>query len=114
MHNSRTSLETYIQNAGGFSDTADVKGILVVHPDGSIHIVGKTGKRVPNASFGQSRVLGLQSKVHTYQSGIRTKLQAGDEVLVLPKANVKSLQVSKDITQILYQIAIAARVVLDL
>lgn len=114
VHNSRISLESYIENAGGFSDNADTKSILVVHPDGSIHIVGKTGKRLPNTSFGQSRVLGLQSKVHTYQSGIRTKLQAGDEVLVLPKANVKSLQVSKDITQILYQIAIAARVVLDL
>ena len=114
VHNSRTSLESYIENAGGFADNADTKSILVVHPDGSIHIVGKTGKRLPNSSLGQFRVLGLQSKVHTYQSGIRTKLQAGDEVLVLPKANVKSLQVSKDITQILYQIAIAARVVLDL
>ena len=114
VHNSRTSLQSYIENAGGFSDNADTKSILVVHPDGSIHIVGKTDKRQPSSSLVQSRLNGLQVKVHTHQSGIGTKLEPGDEVLVLPKANVKSLQVSKDITQILYQIAIAAKVVLDL
>ena len=37
----------------------------------------------------------------------------GDEIVVLPKADVKSLQLAKDITQILYQIAIATRVAVD-
>ena len=39
---------------------------------------------------------------------------AGDEILVLPKIDVKSRQVAKDLTQILYQIAVSAKVVLGL
>jgi len=41
-------------------------------------------------------------------------LRAGDEVLVLPKVDVKSRQIWKDMTQVLYQIAISAKVVLGL
>ena len=114
VHTSDSTLQSYIQNAGGYSDNADTKSILVVHPDGSIDIVGNSGNRFKTLSLVQSRVNTLQSKSHNYQAGARTKLQPGDEILVLPKANVKSLQISKDITQILYQIAIAAKVVLDL
>ena len=44
----------------------------------------------------------------------RGDLRAGDEVLVLPKVDVKSRQIWKDMTQILYQIAISAKVVLGL
>ena len=39
------------------------------------------------------------------------QLQAGDQILVLPKIDTKLLQAVKDITQIVYQIAIAANVV---
>jgi hypothetical protein len=38
-------------------------------------------------------------------------LQAGDQILVLPKIDTKLLQAVKDITQIVYQIAIAANAV---
>jgi hypothetical protein len=38
-------------------------------------------------------------------------LQAGDQILVLPKIDTKILQSVKDITQIMYQIAIAANAV---
>ena len=114
VHNSKTSLSAYIENAGGFSDNADTKNILIVHPDGSIDSAGSGKKRFLNLNFVQSRVQTLQSKTHPQPSGIGAKLQPGDEILVLPKANVKSLQISKDVTQILYQIAIAAKVVLDL
>lgn len=41
-------------------------------------------------------------------------LRPGDEVLVLPKVDVKSRQIAKDLTQILYQLAISAKVVLGL
>jgi protein involved in polysaccharide export with SLBB domain len=41
-------------------------------------------------------------------------LRAGDEVLVLPKVDVKSRQIWKDMTQIIYQIAISAKVVFGL
>jgi len=44
----------------------------------------------------------------------RGDLRAGDEVLVLPKVDVKSRQIWKDMTQIIYQIAISAKVVLGL
>ena len=109
VHNSKTSLSSYIENAGGFSDNADTRNILVVHPDGSIDSAGSGKNRFVNLNFGQSRV-----KAQPQLPGTGTRLQPGDEILVLPKANVKSLQLSKDVTQILYQIAIAAKVVLDL
>jgi protein involved in polysaccharide export with SLBB domain len=41
-------------------------------------------------------------------------LRAGDEVLVLPKVDVKSRQIWKEMTQIIYQIAVSAKVVLGL
>jgi protein involved in polysaccharide export with SLBB domain len=44
----------------------------------------------------------------------RGNLRAGDEVLVLPKVDVKSRQIWKDLTQIIYQIAISAKVVFGL
>ena len=44
----------------------------------------------------------------------QSDVSPGDEILVLPKLNLKSLQLIKDVTQILYQIAISAAVVLAL
>ncbi|MCT8985722.1 hypothetical protein [Shewanella phaeophyticola] len=37
-------------------------------------------------------------------------LRAGDQILVLPKVDAKIMQSIKDVTQIIYQIAIAANV----
>lgn len=41
-------------------------------------------------------------------------IRAGDEIMVLPKIDVKSRQIWKDMTQIIYQIAVSAKVVLGL
>jgi len=41
-------------------------------------------------------------------------IRPGDEVLVLPRIDVKSRQIWKDMTQIIYQIAVSAKVVLGL
>jgi len=41
-------------------------------------------------------------------------LKPGDEILVLPKVPTKNLQLATSISQILYQIAIAAKVAVDL
>ena len=41
-------------------------------------------------------------------------LQPGDELMVLPKTQTKSIEVTRGITQIIYQIAVAARVALGL
>ncbi len=41
-------------------------------------------------------------------------LRAGDEILVLPKAPTKNLQLASTLSQILFQIAVTTRVALDL
>ena len=64
--------------------------------DDRVFILRVSGEVDPVASLGQSDV------------------NPGDEILVLPKLNLKSLQLIKDVTQILYQIAISAAVVLAL
>lgn len=79
------SLEDYIQRAGGYTQNADNSRIVVAHRDGSFD----DGKKEP-------------------------ELRAGDEVLVLPKVDVKSRQIWKDMTQIIYQIAISAKVIFGL
>jgi protein involved in polysaccharide export with SLBB domain len=77
-------LESYIAGAGGYSDRADEKKILIVKPNGEV----------------------LMAK--------ETVVAAGDQILVLPKYDSKNMQVLKDISEILYQIGIAASVALDL
>ncbi|NIP56320.1 MAG: hypothetical protein GWO08_23115 [Gammaproteobacteria bacterium] len=41
-------------------------------------------------------------------------IRPGDEILVLPKIDVKSRQIAKDLTQILYQIAVSTKVIVGL
>jgi len=78
------SLEQYISRAGGYTQNADNSRVVVAHRDGS------------------------------YSAGASEPLRAGDEVLVLPNIDVKSRQIWKDMTQIIYQIAVSAKVVLGL
>jgi len=77
-------VDDYITSAGGFSDRANKRQILVVKPNGEV----------------------LHAK--------NNNIAAGDQLLVLPKYETKNLQVLKDISQILYQVAVATKVVLDL
>ncbi|MBP3731336.1 MAG: polysaccharide biosynthesis/export family protein [Mailhella sp.] len=42
------------------------------------------------------------------------KVSPGDQILVLPHVDTKNMQALKEISQILYQIAVAAKVILDL
>jgi len=42
------------------------------------------------------------------------KIRAGDEIMVLPKIDVKSRQIFKEMTQIIYQIAVSAKIVFGL
>lgn len=79
------NLDDYISRAGGYTQNADNSRVIVAHRDGS------------------------------FDNGVSNlALRAGDEVLVLPKIDVKSRQIWKDMTQILYQIAVSAAVVLGL
>lgn len=77
-------IDDYIAGTGGFSDRANKRHLLVVKPNGEV----------------------LPAKHAT--------LAGGDQLLVLPKVDTKNMQVLKDISQILYQIAIAAKVALDI
>ncbi len=77
------SLEDYVEGAGGYSDRANTKRQLVVKPNGEV----------------------LLAEGAT--------IDAGDHLLVLPRYDSKNMQILKDISQILYQVAVAAKVVLN-
>lgn len=74
----------YIKGAGGFSQHADSDHILIARQNGEV-------RRADSV-----------------------ELRPGDEIMVMPKVEVKSLQIASTVTQILYQIAVATKVALDL
>ncbi|WP_373376744.1 SLBB domain-containing protein [Cupriavidus nantongensis] len=78
-------LDDFIQQAGGFSQNADTSRVIIAHRDGSF----SDGKK-------------------------DDAVRPGDEIMVLPKVDFKTRQFAKDVFQILYQIAISAKVVLGL
>ncbi len=92
------SLSDYIKAAGGYSQNADSSRVILAHRDGTFE----------EATFGVPSLLPLQ------MGTVSSKVREGDEILVLPKVDVKSRQIVKDMSQILYQIAISAKVVLGL
>ena len=80
VFNEQATVQDYVAWAGGYSERANYEQIMVIHPNGMIDL---------NAAG---------------------PLKAGDQILVLPKVDTKLMQSVKDITQIIYQIAIAANV----
>ncbi|MDC9529662.1 polysaccharide biosynthesis/export family protein [Pseudoalteromonas sp. Angola-7] len=80
VYNPNATINDYIAWAGGYSERANYDQIMVIHPNGMIDL----------DAYGT--------------------LKPGDQILVLPKVDTKFLQSVKDITQIIYQIAIAANV----
>lgn len=84
------SLGDYIERAGGFTQMADNARVVVARRDGSFEQVKA------------NRVFGT------------TSIEAGDQILVLPKVDKKRRQFWKDMTQIIYQIAVGAKVVFGL
>lgn len=84
VHQPGRSLDDYIESAGGYTARADDDRVIVVHANGEI------------------------------AEGGRARVRPGDEILVLPEVPTKNLQLATNITQILYQVAIAAKVALDL
>ena len=83
VYNANADLDDYVAWAGGFTERANDKRIAVVHANGLVEFKGQGS------------------------------VQAGDQILVLPKVDSKTMQSVKDITQIIYQIAVAADVVLN-
>jgi hypothetical protein len=84
VFNQNAKLDDYIAWAGGFTDRADDSHIAIVRANGLVEF------------------------------GDKQKLQRGDQILVLPKVDDKTMQSVKDITQVLYQVAVAANVALKL
>lgn len=87
------SLEEYIRRAGGYTQNAGASRVVVARRDGSF--VEATGRGF-------------------FSSENELALRQGDEVLVLPKIDVKSRQIWKDWSQIMFQIAVVARVAVGL
>ena len=94
-HDRRLSLEDYIKRAGGYTQTADAARVVIARRDGSF------------AEANDER--GFFNPIKSAPS-----VMTGDEIFVLPKIEVKSRQIWKDMTQIIFQIAVSARVVLGL
>lgn len=77
-------VDDYIELSGNYTQKADKSKILILHQNGIVE---------ENAS---------------------ARVTPGDEIMVLPKVETKKLEIARAIFTIIYQIAIAARVVIGL
>ncbi len=82
------NMDDYIRRAGGYTQSANVTKVVIAHRDGSFEDTSGGG------FFGG-----------------HSTIRPGDEMLVLPRVDTKTRQFWKEITQIIYQIAVSARVV---
>lgn len=89
------TMDDYVRRAGGYTQNADSARIVVARRDGSF-AEASGDKGFFSFSYGEPAI------------------RAGDEILVLPKIDVKSRQIWKDMTQVIYQIAVSAKVVFGL
>jgi len=94
VFNPDATTEDYVAWAGGFTERAEDERILIIRKNG-------------NVAFAS-----LSDGLLTAR-GRNAPLMPGDQIIVLPSIDTKWLQAVKDITQIVYQIAIAANVVTD-
>lgn len=81
-------LNDYIRRSGGYTQNADVERVIVAHRDGSYEDAAGSGY------FGSAAAI-----------------RQGDEILVLPKVDSKSRVFWKEMSMIIYQIAVGARIV---
>lgn len=83
------SFDDYINSCGGYSFRANSENILIIQKNGKVN------------SYDADSMFRGDYKIHP-----------GDSILVLGKVDTKYLQVVKDITQIVYQLALGAAIVL--
>lgn len=83
-YDEKMSLDDYLASAGGVSPRADEDHILVAKQNGEVGLAEDLG------------------------------ISPGDRILVLPKVDSKTLLFAKDIMQIIYQIAVATKVAIDI
>jgi len=85
-----SSVEDYINKAGGYSQNADTSKIVIAHRDGSFE----------------------DTEEHAGWFDTGTVVRPGDEILVLPKVDQKYRQLFKEVSMMIYQMALGARVIL--
>ena len=91
VFNEKRTLEDYIELAGGFANNANQDELVILHLDGTI-------SRIDDSDF---------------DNRLGDKLRPGDEIMVMPKIQSSELQVTKDVTEILYRIAVGTAAVLS-
>ncbi|NDV89757.1 polysaccharide export protein [Alteromonas sp. 345S023] len=91
VFNPDATTEDYIAWAGGFTERAEDERILVIRKNGNVAFT----------QLNEGSLLFSDNNPH---------LAPGDQIIVLPAIDTKLLQAVKDITQIVYQIAVAANV----
>ncbi|MEC9362817.1 MAG: SLBB domain-containing protein [Pseudomonadota bacterium] len=89
VHREGQGVAYYLEQAGGLTQSGDANRIFLVRPSGEMR----------EASQGWFA---------------RAEVQPGDELIVLPKVDTKNFQLTKDMVQVLYQIALSAGVVLSI
>jgi protein involved in polysaccharide export with SLBB domain len=92
VYRDNANLTDYIEQAGGYTQSANTSLVVILHPDGSFE----------------------RAETKGWKKIITARISQGDEVLVLPRVDFKRLQITKDISQVIYQIALSAAVVLAL
>jgi protein involved in polysaccharide export with SLBB domain len=75
------TIDDYVNRVGGYTQKSDSTKVVLIHQNGEAELASKN-----------------------------SKLVAGDELMVLPKIESKHIEITRGITQILYQIAVAAKV----
>jgi protein involved in polysaccharide export with SLBB domain len=88
-YNQDLDTQDFINHAGGTTADVDDMNILIMKPNGVF-------------------------KDMNDDLGDEDEISPGDEIFVLAKPDVKSLQITKDIMQVIYQVAVSAAVVLTL
>lgn len=82
-HEDGMTAADYIKAAGGYTDRANEDHILLMHPNAEVEMTDASALVAP-----------------------------GDEILVPPRVDSKTLQNTMDVSQVIYQVAVAAGVVL--
>ncbi|WP_353376932.1 SLBB domain-containing protein [Microbulbifer sp. NBRC 101763] len=91
VYSKKRTLEDYIELAGGFANNANRDELVILHLDGTI-------SRIDDRDF---------------DNRLGDRLRPGDEIMVMPKIQSSELQVTKDVTEILYRIAVGTAAVLS-
>ena len=82
-------VDDYVEQAGGYTSKASARRVVIAHQDGSFTIAEGRSKRA-------------------------RYVQPGDQIMVMPEVDSKGRQIFKELTQVLYQVAVSAGVVLGL